>query len=96
MSAATDKLRAAAAHLRDTEADPAALHRAAAEPPRRCPEHEADPEPPPCGPCADARHRHDQWQADQAERARTAPRCDRHRGQPAHNCALCRAEQLAA
>jgi hypothetical protein len=26
---------------------------------------------------------------------RDAPRCRKHRGQPGHNCALCRSEQLA-
>lgn len=33
-----------------------------AEPPRRCPEHADNPTPPPCGPCADARKHHEQWE----------------------------------
>jgi hypothetical protein len=41
-------------------------------PPQRCPQHVDDPNPPPCGACADARKAHDRWQADQqrADQAR--------------------------
>lgn len=65
------------------------------EPPSRCPEHENHAKPPRCGPCADARRVHDAWEAERNRRIAAAPKCRRHRGQLAHNCALCRAEQLA-
>lgn len=64
-------------------------------PPPRCPDHLDDPSPPRCGPCADARRARNQWEADRAKRLRESPTCRKHRGQPAHNCALCRSEQLA-
>lgn len=70
--------------------------RAHAEPPRQCPQHVDNPHPPPCGPCADARRTHQRWQAERNTRLATAAKCRRHRGQLAHNCALCRAEQLGA
>jgi hypothetical protein len=73
-----------------------AVTHASPEPPTRCPRHIDDPEPPPCGPCADARRAHDRWELAEAQRRRTAPRCRRHRGQPADNCGLCRAERIAA
>lgn len=66
-----------------------------AEPPRQCPEHLDNPNPPPCGPCADARRTHDRWETDRANRIAYAPKCRKHRGQLADNCALCRSEQLA-
>jgi hypothetical protein len=65
------------------------------EPPSRCPEHIDEPKPPPCGACADARRAHDRWEAQRAARIAAAPKCRRHRGQPADNCALCRSEALA-
>lgn len=69
----------------------------AGEPPSpRCEEHQALEDPPPCGRCADARRARTRWDLADAERRRTAPRCQIHRGQPADNCALCRAEQLGA
>jgi len=64
------------------------------EPPPRCPKHLDQSDPPPCGPCADARRAHEQWQAENAARIAAAPRCRRHRGQLASNCAPCRSEQL--
>jgi hypothetical protein len=64
-------------------------------PPDTCPEHTDDPDPPPCGRCAGARKARHRWDAAAAARERAAPRCRQHRGQPAHNCALCRSEQLA-
>jgi hypothetical protein len=66
------------------------------EPPKRCPEHEDDPNPPPCRRCGTARAAHEQWQADERRRLADAPRCQKHRGQLAHNCGLCRAEQVGA
>jgi hypothetical protein len=66
------------------------------EPPRTCPRHLDDPDPPACGPCGDARRNHDRWEANRNARQAAAPKCRLHRGQPAHNCALCRADQLAA
>lgn len=68
---------------------------ASPEPPQQCPKHLGDPDPPPCGGCKAARLAHDQWEADRAARIRNAPKCRRHRGQLAANCALCRAERLA-
>ena len=65
------------------------------EPPRNCTDHTDDPNPPPCGPCAEARRNHARWEATRAARIAAAPKCRQHRGQPAHNCALCRADQLA-
>ena len=70
--------------------------RAREEPPApTCPKHTDDPDPPPCRACADARHRRETWDLTDSERRRTANRCRTHQGQPAHNCALCRANQLA-
>lgn len=65
------------------------------EPPGRCPDHLDDPHPPPCGACADARRTAERWAADKRARLDQAPRCRVHRGQLAHNCALCRAEELS-
>lgn len=62
----------------------------------RCPQHLEDPDPPPCGACGDARRARTRWDIAEAERQRNAPRCRTHRGQPAHNCALCRSEALGA
>lgn len=71
--------------------------RARESPPEpQCTEHQGNPSPPPCGPCADARRAHDRWTTDRAQRIDAAPRCQRHRGQLAHNCAPCRSEQLGA
>lgn len=67
-------------------------------PPQVCPKHLDDPNPPPCGACADARRRRAGWDLAEAERRRHAPRCRKHpdhRGEPAHNCGLCRADALA-
>lgn len=66
------------------------------EPSRQCPIHSGQPNPGPCGPCGDARRAHDQWATDRNNRIRTMPTCPTHRGQLAHNCGLCRADQLAA
>jgi hypothetical protein len=65
-------------------------------PPLKCPRHIDDPNPPNCGHCADARRAHDQWATKRADAERSQPRCELHRGQPAHNCAGCRADQLVA
>jgi hypothetical protein len=70
--------------------------RAREAPPPQCPQHLEDPNPPDCGRCADARRARERWDLAEAQRIRDAPRCRKHRGQPAHNCALCRSEQLAA
>lgn len=71
--------------------------RASDEPPSRCPKHLEDNDPPPCGPCGDARRAHGRWERDRASHLAGlagGPRCRTHRGQPAHNCALCRSEQI--
>lgn len=70
--------------------------RARGNPPPKCPQHIDDPDPPPCGPCADARRAHAAWEAERAARIAAAPRCREHRGQLAHNCAMCRSERIAA
>lgn len=73
------------------------------EPPHRCPRHQNDPDPGPCGPCGDARRAHDRWRADderwereRAEHDRTAARCTTHPAQLAHRCPSCRSEQLTS
>jgi general stress protein YciG len=69
---------------------------ASSDPPSpRCGQHADVDEPPPCGPCADARRARTRWDLADAERRRTQPQCRTHRGQPAHNCGLCRADALA-
>ena len=65
------------------------------QPPSTCEEHKGNPNPPPCGKCADARRARAHWEADRRRRLDEAPRCRTHRGQPAHNCAPCRSERLA-
>lgn len=45
---------------------------------------------------ADARRDNEIWKADRRRRAAEAPDCRRHRGQPAHNCGVCRSEALGA
>jgi hypothetical protein len=69
---------------------------ATSEPPSpRCEQHLDVDEPPPCGPCGDARRARTRWDLADSERRRNAPKCRRHRGQPADNCGLCRSESLA-
>ena len=65
-------------------------------PPDKCARHLDSVKPPACGPCADARKNRADWDAERARRARSAPKCPRHRGQPADNCGPCRSEALAA
>lgn len=79
----------------DLKGEPS-VTRASPEPPPKCAKHIDDPDPPPCGLCADARRARAQWVADRDARIRDAPQCRMHRGQPAHNCAPCRADALAA
>jgi hypothetical protein len=67
----------------------------AQEPPSRCPEHLYDDKPPACGHCAEARKANERWQAERRRRIDEAPRCRRHRGQLAANCAQCRSELIA-
>lgn len=70
---------------------------ASSEPPSpRCETHLDVDDPPPCGPCGDARRARSRWDLANAERLRNAPQCRIHRGQPAHNCGPCRADLLAA
>ncbi len=64
-------------------------------PPRACSKHLNDPDPPPCGPCAEARRGSERWLAARRQALVDAPKCRTHRGQPAHNCAGCRADALA-
>lgn len=69
-------------------------------PPPRCPEHLTDPDPPPCGRCAEARRGRTTWEAEQAAytvaRDRKAPRCRTHPAELAHNCRSCAAELKGA
>jgi hypothetical protein len=65
------------------------------EPPSRCQKHLNSRNPPSCGPCADARREHNRWQKAYNERIADSPKCRVHRGEMAHNCRLCRAEELA-
>jgi hypothetical protein len=62
----------------------------------RCEQHLDVDDPPPCGPCADARRSRARWDIADSERRRTQPQCRTHRGQPAHNCGPCRADALVA
>lgn len=73
----------------------ASLNLPAAEPPPpKCPKHIHTAKPPPCGPCGDARRTRADWDAQRAKASAAAPRCPKHRGQPAHNCGHCRSEEL--
>src|SRR6185369_11961504 len=65
------------------------------EPPQKCPEHLKIRNPPKCGPCADARRRHDTWSTARNEAFRLATKCPLHRGELAHNCRICAAEELS-
>lgn len=69
-------------------------------PPRRCPRHLTDPDPPNCGACREARLAAEQWErddlAESVARARDAPRCQHHPTEPADHCRACRSERLAA
>jgi len=62
----------------------------------RCPQHIHNPNPPPCGQCADARRATETAQAEKRQRENDAPKCPKHRGLPAENCGLCRSEQVGA
>jgi len=62
---------------------------AQARPPRTCPKHRNDPNPPNCGPCADARKAADKWQPPTLSAKTT--RCGDHPDQPALNCPDCKA-----
>lgn len=66
----------------------------APEPPRQCPDHIGDPDPPRCGGCADARRRHQQWadqqrQADQQRRSATARAQAAARRAAIDRCGMC-------
>lgn len=51
-------------------------------PPDRCPRHANDPDPPPCGPCGDARRAVERWDAGQHQDVKAAVRA----------CTLCDAD----
>lgn len=63
-------------------------------PPRFCERHPTGTDDP-CWPCGEARQAHKAWTAAQSQRVRGQPSCRVHRGQPANNCGLCRAEELS-
>jgi hypothetical protein len=77
------------------EPDPPTPNPASPEPPPRCEKHLDNPDPSPCGACAEARKTLARWQVAKAARIAKAPKCRVHRGQPAGNCGLCRAEELS-
>jgi len=60
--------------------------RARGEPPRRCPTHADNPNPPPCGPCGNARRANDAWKEEQAERLHADAE---HRRRAITECPLC-------
>lgn len=74
---------------------PATAPAAQGLPEPRCPTHLHNPKPPACGACADARKARTRWDTDRARASAAAPRCGKHRGEPAHNCGRCRSENLA-
>jgi len=82
---------------RELTEEPRPVDNSGPEPPRNCLDHIDQRDPPPCGRCAAARRAHESWHAARRARLANAPRCPNpeHRGQLAHNCALCRSEQLA-
>jgi len=65
-------------------------------PPSKCEKHINDPDPPRCGGCADARKARNHWEMERARRVGDAPKCRKHRGQLAANCAPCRSERIEA
>lgn len=69
--------------------------RHASPPQSRCNQHRDNPNPGPCGPCAEARRGAEQWQADKRARVDSADKCPMHRGQLAHNCAMCKGDAKA-
>jgi len=66
-----------------------------ARPPNRCPEHTNNRNPPPCGPCGDARRAANEWEAERDERIRLAAKCPLHQWELAHNCRICASEELS-
>jgi len=59
-------------------------------PPRKCPKHLNDPDPPACRGCGDARRAHDSWQKPTLSVKPTM--CGDHPDQPALNCPDCKVE----
>jgi len=73
-----------------------------AEPPLFCPNHPTGSDRS-CGPCADARRLHDQWQRQQKPVEKptvpgiiTDPDCDVHLGYPKRDCPRCAEEAVAS
>jgi hypothetical protein len=64
-------------------------------PPRTCPKHPNGTEDP-CRACGTARLAAESWAVDQRKRITSSPNCRTHRGQPAHNCSGCLADEKAA
>lgn len=64
------------------------------EPPTKCFKHRLDPNPPPCGACADLRRQHDEWIAerkrlDSEAKSAEARRAGEIRAKAIANCDLC-------
>lgn len=59
-------------------------------PPRKCPKHLNDPDPPNCRACGDARKAHDEWQKPTLSAKTTM--CGDHPKRPALHCPDCKAE----
>lgn len=60
----------------------------ATPPPDRCPKHLGHPDPPPCGPCADARRAATRWQQHQAATAAAAQQAAAHQRAAAVRAAI--------
>ncbi len=64
------------------------------EPNRQCRDHRDDPDPPNCRRCRTAREAWERWSAAKRAHIAAIPHCAEHPGQPAINCAGCRADRL--
>lgn len=80
--------------IREPLANPQAVNNSGSEPPLKCPEHLKVKTPPRCGPCKDARIKHEDWLAERTRRTASAPKCAQHPDQLASNCAACRSERI--
>lgn len=77
-----------------TPEDPQPPPREDQEPDRKCADHATDPDPPPCGSCAEARRRHETWHttrrsADQQKRSQQATEQAETRRMATARCSIC-------
>lgn len=61
-------------------------------PPRKCPKHINDPDPPNCRKCADARRAHDEWKPETLSAKTTM--CGEHPQYRALDCPICESEAV--